>query len=81
MAEDQPNGLMAGLQNLFNSSDYSDLTIRCEEREWKVHRAIICPQSKFFAVACNGDFKVNSAPESIPIRLSCSYREAVTPVP
>lgn len=60
--EDESNSLMAGLNNVFNSSDYSDLTICCKEREWKVHRAIICPQSKFFAVACNGDFKVNSTP-------------------
>lgn len=66
MAGPGSNGLIAGLQNVFNSEEFSDLTIRCEEQEWKVHRAVICPQSKFFAVACNGDFKVNSAPDLCP---------------
>ena len=47
-----------GLQNLLSSSQYSDLIIRSGSEEFKVHRAIICPRSTFFAAACNGPFQV-----------------------
>ena len=38
---------------------YSDITIRCGFDEYKLHRAIICPRSAFFAAACKGDFMVS----------------------
>jgi hypothetical protein len=31
---------------------YSDLTIRCGDAEFRVHRCIVCPQSTFFRNAC-----------------------------
>lgn len=34
------------------SSDYYDLTIRCDEDEFRVHKCIVCPQSTFFRNAC-----------------------------
>ena len=46
------------LERLFFTSKYSDLTISAGERQWKVHRAVVCLQSKFFAAACDGNFKV-----------------------
>lgn len=49
---------MSGLENLFGPSKYSDLTVRCGEDEYKVHRAILCPRSDVFAAACDGGFKV-----------------------
>ena len=52
------SGIITGLQNLWSSSQYSDLIIRSGSEEFKVHRAIICPRSKFFAAACNGPFQV-----------------------
>jgi hypothetical protein len=33
------------------------LTITCGNDEYKVHKAIICPRSTFFAAACNGRFQ------------------------
>lgn len=43
---------------LLKSPKYSDLTIACQGREFHVHRAIVCPHSRFFDMACSGDFKV-----------------------
>lgn len=42
----------------FDSSKYSDLIIRCEDREFKVHRIVVCGQSKYFSKICDGDWKV-----------------------
>lgn len=52
--------LISSLDDLFHSSKYSDLTIRCGSEMWKVHRAIMCQRSPFFAAACDGDFQVRS---------------------
>jgi hypothetical protein len=45
---------------LFRSGDYSDLEVTCAEgTSFKVHKAIVCSQSKYFANACRpGGFKV-----------------------
>lgn len=59
MAGRKSSSLKAGLRNVLHSSKYSDVVIRCKEREWKVHRAVVCSQVKFFAVACDGDYKVS----------------------
>lgn len=52
------SGIVTGLQNLWSSAQYSDMIVRSGSEEFKVHRAIICPRSKFFATACNGAFQV-----------------------
>ena len=48
------------LVRIKDSGDYSDLTIVCGKSEFKVHRAIVCPQSGFFRAACNEGFKVGA---------------------
>ena len=52
------SGIMTSLQSLWSSSQYSDMIVRSGSEEFKVHRAIVCPRSKFFAAACNGPFQV-----------------------
>lgn len=52
------SGVMTGLQNIWSSSQYWDIVVRSGSEEFKLHRAIICPRSKFFAAACNGTFQV-----------------------
>jgi hypothetical protein len=46
--------------DLYLSGQYSDFTIRLKgsAREFRVHRAVLCPQSKIFEAACRGDFIV-----------------------
>ena len=50
----------ASNESLWKSQMYSDITVRCGFDEYKLHRAIICPRSTFFAAACKGDFMVSN---------------------
>jgi hypothetical protein len=47
------------LRSLFESENFSDCIVRCNEREWKVHRFIICPQAGLFKGALMGNFQVS----------------------
>lgn len=42
------------------SGDFSDLTLLCEEEEFKVHKTIVYSQSNVLRAACAGHFKVYS---------------------
>ncbi|KAI0815425.1 hypothetical protein GGR55DRAFT_628824 [Xylaria sp. FL0064] len=49
--------LMSSLRELYYSGEYSDLTISCGQSCYRVHKALVCPQSDFFTAACGGGFK------------------------
>ena len=56
----EPKNILSTMNaTLLQTSQYSDLTVRCGGNEHHLHRAIICPRSNFFAACCNGRFKVN----------------------
>jgi hypothetical protein len=57
MAKESADELLSSLDKLFKEGTYSDLTITCGDDEYKVHKAIICPRSSFFATACGGPFQ------------------------
>ncbi|THY06133.1 hypothetical protein D6D02_02574 [Aureobasidium pullulans] len=44
--------LVATIAKLHESGAYSDLKIVCGSETYNVHKAIICPQSTFFKIAC-----------------------------
>jgi hypothetical protein len=52
-------GMLGGMKSILESAKYSDLTLSCSDREFHVHRAIVCPRSPFFAAACDGKFLVS----------------------
>nr|OQO09832.1 hypothetical protein B0A51_17540 [Rachicladosporium sp. CCFEE 5018] len=41
---------------LLSTGNFADFVIVCGEKEWKVHKAIICPQSEYFTKAFNGQY-------------------------
>ncbi|KAI1160436.1 BTB/POZ protein [Nemania serpens] len=49
--------LLGSVKRLHSNGDYSDLTIVCDGKHYRVHKCIICPRSDFFAAACRGGFK------------------------
>ena len=54
------NSLLEGTTSLLNSEKYSDLTITTQTRSFKVHKAIICTQSKVLAAMSDAGFKETS---------------------
>ena len=43
---------------VFESGQYSDLKIKCGVKEFLVHKAIVCTQSKVFQAAIGEGFEV-----------------------
>lgn len=61
MTDTPMNAHKAGLRRMLDTGKHTDLTLRCTDdgKEFKVHKAIVCAQSKFFEKACEPDsFKV-----------------------
>jgi BTB/POZ domain len=51
MASLSPESLL----HLFQTGEFADFVIKCKDRDFKVHRMIICPESSYFkAVATRG---------------------------
>lgn len=48
----------ADFASLLTDPKYSDLEIRCEDRKFPVHRAIVCCTSIVLARECDGGFMV-----------------------
>lgn len=60
MASSPNKGLLESTASLLISEKYSDLTITTEARSFKVHRAIICTQSKVLAAMSDSGFRETS---------------------
>ncbi|PNS20447.1 hypothetical protein CAC42_5897 [Sphaceloma murrayae] len=43
------------IEALRSTSEYTDLTIKCGLNYYKVHKAVVCPQSDWFRAACRPD--------------------------
>ncbi|KAF8856918.1 hypothetical protein BDZ45DRAFT_653565 [Acephala macrosclerotiorum] len=53
----QAQSVVDAITRCFDSDTYSDLTIKCRDKSWKVHRVIVCSQSKVLHAACMAGFK------------------------
>lgn len=50
---------------------YSDLTIKCGDAEFRVHKCIVCPQSTFFRNACEKQkWKVSDIANAVLLALA-----------
>jgi BTB/POZ domain len=49
-------------KQLLETGKYSDFIIECGGRQFKVHRSIVCPQSKFLEILCESNFEVILSP-------------------
>ncbi|TID23427.1 ATP-dependent RNA helicase [Venturia nashicola] len=84
MALHSPHALTSqhAIKYCFVSEAYSDLIIKCKNAEFRVHKAIICPQCKFFEKACKKEWAKKIAteashPTTIPHRHSVSAMSAM----
>jgi hypothetical protein len=55
MGEIPHEELIIILYSLFSQSAYSDLIILCGNEKFHVHKAIVCPRSRFFAATIDMD--------------------------
>ncbi|TVY24589.1 hypothetical protein LHYA1_G006306 [Lachnellula hyalina] len=54
----QAKSVVDTIARCFDNGTYSDLTIKCHYRSWKVHRVVVCSQSTVLHAACMTGFKV-----------------------
>ncbi|KAF4547260.1 Hypothetical protein D9617_49g041210 [Elsinoe fawcettii] len=52
-----PKNVFENTALLYKTSQFSDLTIKCQDRHFHVHRAILCLRSPVIAAAIEGTFK------------------------
>jgi len=58
MATQEPfRPFLDNLKGYLESSNLSDAIVRCSEKEFKVHKIVLCCQSKFFSNAFEQDWK------------------------
>jgi hypothetical protein len=57
------------LPNLLTSGDYSDFILKSHGHDFNLHKAVVCSQSRVFAAALSGNFKVITLkPPGLPRR-------------
>ncbi|KAG4433158.1 hypothetical protein IFR05_011371 [Cadophora sp. M221] len=60
MAGSEPDSRFSGI---YKSGKYSDFSIICSDRRWKIHKAIVCPQWHALDAALDGNFKESQVGE------------------
>ncbi len=60
---------------LLQTGRFSDLTLVCKDRRFRVHRAIVCSRSPVWAAAAEGGFKVSTTPVEATTKLPSSPEE------
>ncbi|OOF92886.1 hypothetical protein ASPCADRAFT_399142 [Aspergillus carbonarius ITEM 5010] len=53
-----PGGM--AISSLFLNAKWSDITIVCGDKKFSAHRCVVCRQSTYFSLACDGNFKESS---------------------
>ncbi|KAK0653080.1 hypothetical protein B0T16DRAFT_455389 [Cercophora newfieldiana] len=50
---------------VFDSGFLSDCVVKCGDKEWKLHKLLLCSRSKFFKAALTGNFKESATNEVV----------------
>lgn len=53
--------LRASDLKLLESGNFSDVTVTCGNKTWKLHKNILCSRSMWFEKALTGGFQVSAA--------------------
>lgn len=66
LQNDGPYFFRSLIWGVYQNRQYTDFVIRVKDsqKEFHVHRAVICPQSQIFEAACRGTFVVRFSPFS-----------------
>lgn len=59
MSDQVKMSAVSGKKTLLETGKYSDFTITVNERQWRVHKSVLCTQSEYFDGMCGGSFKVS----------------------
>lgn len=70
-------GLVADVEKLKDGS-YSDFTISCHGREWKVHKFLLSARSSVLEKSCYGSFKVSLSYRSHARFTACASSRSLT---
>ncbi|KAF4556013.1 Hypothetical protein D9617_2g059800 [Elsinoe fawcettii] len=75
---EQQRSVLNVVEELRGNLKFSDFTVKCGEKVFQVHRAVICGQSKYFEIACKGDTFKEGDQKTIVIPATASYRETTS---
>lgn len=64
------DSLSSGLGSLLLDGKYTDLEIKCGDKSFKVHRAVVCNKSAVLAKQC--DLVSELHPPAVRVILTCS---------
>ncbi|KAL7929631.1 BTB/POZ protein [Trichoderma chlorosporum] len=53
----EPSRAGVDFKSMMRSGKFSDLTLICQGKEFKIHKVVACPQSPVFSAAVSGEFK------------------------
>ncbi|KIX05919.1 uncharacterized protein Z518_03893 [Rhinocladiella mackenziei CBS 650.93] len=59
--------LLSAIRSLHKSTEYSDLAIFCGDDKFTVHKAIICPRSRYFATSCKWGKSVDDSKRELTL--------------
>ncbi|KAI1465845.1 POZ domain-containing protein [Daldinia caldariorum] len=68
MSQDYPSSeamLRESGESILESGMFSDVTVKCQDQVWKLHKSIICPRCPYFNKAFNGQFQEATTGELI----------------
>lgn len=52
-------------ESLFNNKRFSDAVVKCGDREWLVHKSVVCTRSTWFDKALNSGMQVSHGPDVV----------------